>query len=462
MSSIRHQLTLGLLGATGLLLALSGVLVWLLVQRALLRQFDSSLRGRAILLQEAVEEEDGMLELELNLEPLAPAGEGIVPTLFQAWSEAGESALKSESLAGQSLPRLEVPAGESLTAPSKHTLADGTRIRAVAARFDAKDDKRGLFRNVTMVTARSTQGIDSTLRLLSWVLAGTGGAALAVLVLIIRLVLARGLAPLGVLAARTSAIDVRQLHQRLPEEDTPSELRPVTARLNELLARLEDSFERERRFSSDVAHELRTPVAELKALGELVSAWPDEATPAAFAQVSAIAGEMEEVIARLTLLARSESGDQAISLEETAVDALVAEVTDRFLERAHQRGLVVESRLQPLRRRTDPALLRMIVSNLVGNAVHHAPGSSTIEIRLDADGLSVRNQAPGLSAEDMSRLFERFWRKDAARTGYGHAGLGLALAKSLAELLGDKLSGHFSQSGVLELRLQFRQPAGQH
>lgn len=455
MTSIRRHLTLGLLATTALLLGLCGALVWLLVRGALLRQFDSSLRSRVAFLQANIEEEDGMLEMELSLEPLAPSGAGVVPTLFQAWNTAGVSVLKSESLGAGSLPRLEVPPDETITAPVTLRLADGIRVRAVAACFDAKDDKRGLFRNITLVTARSTEAIESTLRLLSWVLGGTGLAALLLMVPVIRLVLARGLRPLGDLAEQTAAIDVRQLHQRLPETGSPAELKPVLLRLNELLARLEASFERERRFSSDVAHELRTPVTELKALGELAATWPDQATPAAFAQVLTITDEMEEVISRLTLLAKAEIGDQAVAPEETAVDTLVGEIVERLADRARARGLTIQTRLAPVSRLTDPALLRMIVGNVIGNAVDHAPADSTIEVTLASDALSVRNHAPGLGPDDVPRLFERFWRKDASRTGYGHAGLGLSLAKSLASLLGDDLTGSLTPGPTLELRLHF-------
>ena len=453
MISIRRHLTLGLLVSCALLLTASGVLVWLLVRGALLRQFDASLRARAALLQSTVEEDDGLLQLEMPLELTGPGDTGAVPTLYQVWSAEGESALKAEALGARDLPRPALPAGVDHLSVSAMVLADGMHVRGVAARFDAADDKKGLFRRVVMMTARPTERIESTLNLLFWVLTGTGLVALVVMVPIIRWVLERGLRPLGQLAARTAAIDVRQLHTRLPEADSPVELRPVTARLNELLSRLEASFERERRFSSDVAHELRTPVAELLALGELAEAWPDQASPAAFAQVRAIAEEMREVISRLTLLARAEAGTQPVELQETALEIVVLEVVERFAEQARHRGLTFNPRLQPVCRRTDALLLRMILTNLIGNAVHHAPAGSGVDVILDPFGITVRNQAPGLTSDDLPRLLERFWRKDASRTGYGHSGLGLSLAHSLAELIDWDLIPLLTTAGQLEMRL---------
>jgi signal transduction histidine kinase len=458
MTSIRRQLTIGLLAGSGLLLAASGALVWLVVREVLLRQFDASLRSRAVLIQSRIEEEDGQLEVEMPVQAIGPSGQGIMPTLFQVWTTGGVSALKSENLGAGGLPRLVLPPGETLLEPSEHVLADGTRVRAVAGRFDAADDKRGQFRDLTMVTARSMEGIENTLQLLSGVLAGTGVATLLLMVPVIRLVLGRGLRPLHELAARTAAIDSKQLHERLPEADNPEELQPVARRLNELLARLEASFERERRFSSDVAHELRTPVAELKALGEVATSWPDQATPEAFGQVLAIAGEMEEVISRLTLLARAEAGNQPVAIEDTSVDELLADAISRFSDRASERGLRFGQRLEPVRQRTDPALLRMILTNLVGNAVYHAPDGSLIEVALDPTALSIRNQAPGLGPDDLPRLLERFWRKDETRTGYGHSGLGLSLVHSLAGLIGCVLEPSLSDAGVLQMRLRFARP----
>lgn len=460
MKSIRRQLTAGVAAVCALLLAASGTLAWLVVRESLLRQFDASLRARAAFIQANIEEEDGELELDLELEPSAPAAHGSAPVFFQAWSADGASRLKSESLGFLQLPLLEAPARASSAAPPgavNLTLPDGTPIRAVVARFDAKGDKHGLFQNSILVTARSTQSIQSTLRLLLWVLAGTGAVALTFVAPLIRWVLHRGLRPLDELARRTAEIDAEDLATRLPEEGNPQELRPVVNRLNGLLARLEASFARERRFSSDVAHELRTPVAELKALAELALSWPDQATPESFGQVRDIAREMQEVIERLTLLARAEAGTQAVSAETVALDALVEDIAARLAAEAQHRQIHLELNVQPVSRQTDASLLKMLISNLMGNAVRHSPAKTTVQVRLDQASLVVRNPAPDLSPEDVPQMFERFWRKDEARAGYGHSGLGLPLARTLAGLLQCSIEPALAD-GVLEMRVRLMPP----
>ncbi len=251
------------------------------------------------------------------------------------------------------------------------------------------------------------------------------------------------------------AIDVRKLDNRLPEEDSPAEVRPVVTTLNALLDRVALNFTRERRFSSDVAHELRTPVAELKSLAELAVQWPETATPEAFGDVLAIANEMQAVVESLTLLSRTEAGTQPVAREPVAMDALVAESIARHAALAAERGLVFEQHLEPVTLETDPALWRMIAANLVGNAAHHAPKGSVVSIRLTSGAFSVTNEAPHLTNEDAARMFDRFWRKDSARSGYGHSGLGLALVKSLAELLNGSLSAILTGNDRLEMKMNF-------
>ena len=121
--------------------------------------------------------------------------------------------------------------------------------------------------------------LDRTLATLQLVLAGSGLLLLAATALVVPRVLRRELKPLQSLAAEAARIDAASLSARFATEGLPGELAPIAARLNELLARLEDSFERERRFSSDVAHEFRTPVAELRSLAELAIKLPDTRAP---------------------------------------------------------------------------------------------------------------------------------------------------------------------------------------
>ena len=129
------------------------------------------------------------------------------------------------------------------------------------------------------------------------------------------------------------------LSARFATEGLPGELAPIAARLNELLARLEDSFERERRFSSDVAHEFRTPVAELRSLAELAIKLPDTRAADADHETLAIALHLESILTHLLALARGEAGGLPVQRERVELAALLQNVCDPFREKARAREL---------------------------------------------------------------------------------------------------------------------------
>jgi signal transduction histidine kinase len=459
MKSIRRHLTCVLAGAIALVFAASGLLVRMLVERALTDQFDTALLERARILGMNLEEDDGELKIDKNLRGQDLPEDGATPAVFDVYDASGRlvlSYLRRDGSPPMPFRKMDSAEPEFYAA----TLGKGRPARVAALRVDAMDDKQGLFKNLTLLTALPAPDIAATVRTLTFILAGTGLAALLVLLPALRAALRRGLQPLDTLAERTAAIDVRKLGTQLPEDDAPLELKPVVSTLNALLRRLETSFARERRFSSDVAHELRTPVAELRSLGEMVANWPAEATPAAFADVLAISREMVDIVNRLTVLSRADAGTQPVTLTDLSLTHLVQETIDRITPAALARGHTITTALTEVALATDATLWKMILTNLLGNAVAHAPAGSIIRAALTPAGFTLTNPAPDLRGEDLPRLFDRFWRKDASRTGYGHSGLGLSLVHSLAALLGLELRAHLTSDGQLEITLTFPPAAG--
>lgn len=458
MNSIRGRLTLLLTLALAALFTACGALVWLLARESLMDQFDTALLTRARALSSSIDEEDGALEFDLdekkNAPPRTESEENKAGFLFEVRNDAGAVLLRAPALGDHALPSVPPPAGWE---PEFYDMEmpDGGPGRAVVLRFNADDDKRGLFRGIILVLLRSAAEPRSEARMLLLVLGGTGAGALLLLPWLVRAALRRGLRPLETLAARTASIDARKLDTRLPSEECPDELRPVVATLNALLARLEESFARERRFSSDVAHELRTPVAELKSLAELAVTWPEHATPEAFGEVLAVAGEMEETVSRLTLLGRAEAGVQPVQTAPADLREIIRDALHRLEPEGGRRGLRYEIRLAPLTLETDAALWRMIATNLIGNATHHAPPGSTVRVTLTDAFFKVDNPAPDLTPADMERIFDRFWRKDAARSSRGHSGLGLELTRTLCHLLNHELEARLTPEGVFEITARF-------
>ena len=134
-------------------------------------------------------------------------------------------------------------------------------------------------------------------------------------------------------------------------------------------------------------------------------------------------------------------------------------------EQASGRGIHLETAVAPATIVTDPLLWRSILTNLLDNAVTYSPEGSAIRLQAAADHIAIRNPAGELGPEDLDCLFDRFWRKDAARAGYGHSGLGLSLVRGFCELLGWSIhaslapsAGHEPGSEIepdLEIRIDF-------
>jgi two-component system sensor histidine kinase QseC len=380
---------------------------------------------------------------------------------FELWQTDTNSAERSPSLGDAHLPRRQDFAMEPVF--WNFTLPDGQSGRAIGLKFtpegaDEDDSRKPAAPNALLVVASVRSDLDRTLAVLRLVLAGGGLLSLAATALLVPRVLHRELLPLQRLADETAGIDAASLSARFLTNGLPGELAPIASRLNELLARLEDSFERERRFSSDVAHEFRTPVAELRSLAELSIKLPDTRTANTDHEVLAIARHLESILTQLLALTRGEKGPLVVSRERVLLGPLVQQVCDRFREKADARQLILNCHTQPdAAADTDPALFRSIVTNLLENAVEYAPAGDTVDVGLSvANGclqLQVSNAAPDLSECDLPRLFDRFWRKDAARAAGTHTGLGLPLAQTFARALGCELTASFAEPSRLALAL---------
>jgi signal transduction histidine kinase len=456
MISIRWRLTILLCLVVGGLFVATGLGVFVAMRQLLWSQFDETLTAKARALITASEIDDGEFEIDLTIQDFAGFGHG-GDDYFEIRRMGGDLFLRSPSLetdnpdswgighiasARNDEPRLE-----------HGKLGDGRLARFYIQRFYPKDDEKELHKDLYLVVASPTRSMHFQLARLATVLTIAGGAALLLMVPAIRLGLGRGLRPLDQLGADIGRIKPENLHQRLDAERLPKELVPVADRLNEWIARLESSFDRERRFSSHAAHELRTPLAEMKAIAELGTMWKDEATQEHCAEMLAIAGELEALLDKLSLLARADAGSQPVVMEPVNLETSITTAVSRFEGIAAKRQLRIEMRAADEEFSTDPVLWATILQNLLGNAVFHAPEGSTITVEASPAHLTVSNPAPDLTGEDMERLFERFWRKDESRSDHGHSGLGLSIVRACASLLGGSCSAETDSCGQLRLNV---------
>ena len=256
------------------------------------------------------------------------------------------------------------------------------------------------------------------------------------------LLLRRGLRPLRVVAEHAALVRPGTLAQRLAVDGAPSELRPLVDAFNAMLARLQEGYTRLSGFSADLAHEFRTPVANLLGQSQVMLAQPRSA--ADYEQLIASNIEELERLARMieSMLFLARAGQDELVLARQPLQALdeLEKMADFYEGMAEERGV----RLACTGAGTvpaDPALLRRALANLLSNAVRHAAAGSTIVLQAvqcaGATELSVANLGTPIARAHMAHLFERFYRADPARSeAEGSTGLGLSIVRAIMALHG--------------------------
>ncbi len=462
MNSLRGQLTMRLLCGGALLLGAAGVAVDWQMRRALTAEFDATLRSAAQSLTAFTEHKGAGVKLERESATLPQFDRLDSGEVFLLRTAEGRELQRSRSLGEATLP-LRSGAPETPVCFDT-TLPDGRVLRCAGIRFLPKMAKRLREQNepampVVLMVGRDRSPLDRTLAALHAALLLIGGGALAGLTALVGWGVRSGLKPLERLGDAVAAVDAHSLTTRFPDESLPVELRPIARRLNELLARMEESFAREQRFTATAAHELRTPLAELRSLAEVNLTTPstDEERTESWRDALATTERMQLLALRLLELTRSEDPARVIHREPIPLAEAVEEAWRPWKARAVERGIALQLQVsEPLVARTDSALLAIILGNLCGNAAEHAPAGATLSVtatlRENAATLFFRNPAIDLTEKDLPHLFERFWRKDAARSNGEHHGLGLALAAEFAQLLGGALTAQLA--GELEFALR--------
>jgi len=454
--SLRGRLTVWLLAGTGLLLVAGGLTLDRVISSRLRREYDAALVARARSLGTLTEQGNGKVWLESVDGGTPEFGLKENPDYFEIWRRGGAMVQRSSSLGTRDLPRSAHAAAAPLL--SDLTLPDGRRGRLVEISFRPRSeleedeerenapaparDPSADNLTVTLAVAHGRADLDAFLTSVHVTLLLVVVGLLAGTAALVKAAVGVGLAPLDSLAARLEGMGTESLGERLAAEDAPLELVPMIRHLNGLLARLQESFARERAFSANLAHELRTPLAELRAVTDVALKWPEDSSSwlASLEEVRAIGLQMETVVANLLALANWEAREPALRTSEVPLRELVAGCWTAAAREAEEKEMTLQVEVpEELAIVADREKLALILSNLFSNAVAYgSPGRPvTCSAAAAAGGfeLSVRNSTALLSPEDVPRIFDRFWRKDPARSGNGHTGLGLALVAALCESL---------------------------
>ncbi|MEO8593315.1 MAG: ATP-binding protein [Candidatus Solibacter sp.] len=324
--------------------------------------------------------------------------------------------------------------GDRVLAGSAHTTA-GARERRAARRVESGGH------TFEIVVSSGAEAIGAELAVVRRVifvtlplilaLAGLGGYWLA----------SRGLRPLGLMAEQAQRITGSNLDTRIEVAHATEEVGVLVASFNELLARLDRSFETMRRFSADASHELRTPMAVIR--GEADVALSRERGPAEYRESLGIILDESRRVSRLIddllNLARADAGHVALQARSFYLNELLAECCRSVQAAASAGGVTVECHAGgDLQFTGDEQLLRRLTINLLENAVRYTPAGGKVSAALERQGSEVRlvvaDTGVGIAREDAARVFERFYRAGEARSRKdGGFGLGLAIVRWIAE-----------------------------
>jgi two-component system sensor histidine kinase MprB len=428
--TFRARLALGSAAAVAVAIVLSSIVVYFLVRNELRSEIDNSLRSQAVQIPNLpgarlrVRVAPHQYAIYIQADPFGGQ--------FQLVDSNGNSYRPQEFnrlnplLPGLAQARL-VAAGKA-GGGFRDARQSGTHLRIFTTQLSAPTaSDPGL---ALQVAAKMTDVDNELSRIRLWLLlvAAIGvGLAAAAGFLVARATL-RPLRRLSETAEHVTATG--DLSERIEVEGS-DELATLAQSFNAMLGSLDEAQQRQRQLVQDASHELRTPLTSLRTNVEVLALsdrLPPEEREQLIRDVIDQLGEMTELIGELTELARGQ--EQSEPLEDVRLD-LVAEEAIRRTTRNHPET-PIEAELQPWTMVGQPASLERAIGNLLDNAAKWSPSGSPVEVTLSDGELTVRDHGPGIAAEDVPHVFERFYRATSARSMPG-SGLGLAIVQQVAE-----------------------------
>lgn len=448
MKSLKARLMYGMIGGVVLLLIGFDFIVYNAISRTLYSQFDASLESVARLISASVEWKDDELDFEFDVKMTPEFTGGTTLSYYELWGDDGVAIGKSPSLGDSELFRFDTENHPHVFKTFR--MKDGRSVRAIAMKFMPrvdKDNKKATVQSFTLVVARDAGILLSHLHFLKSLFLIASIAITALACVIVAIVVKKVLTPLSSVAGQIEHIREDSLKSRIVGENLPTEIAPIQKQLNSLLERLEASFERERSFNANVAHELRTPLAGMRSIIDVTLMRNRDAAEyhSALSESLSIIKNMEEMVVKLLTLARIESGQIKFNTERIILGEMIDKCWRYFSEKALAAGIVFENHLQKdLVCESDAAGLSIIVSNLLDNAVEYTNRNGRIWVTARKMDNSVdvvfENTGNQLTEEQMKSVFDCYWQGDTSRSRTGvHFGLGLAMVKQMVELLGGKI-----------------------
>ena len=438
---IRVRLTLWYVLLVAVILAVFSGGLYVALRQLLYENLNDSLDNRAEIVQALIRYEDGLPSLSGVEFPGDPVEGEHFTRVFDA---SGQVTFDN------SAPEFSAPIGEDSLAvalrgtPSKDSAeTNGDRLRILTTPIRRDSEVVG-----ALQVAITEDDAHETLRNLLLIIAIGYPLALAVTIGGGILLAGRALSPIDKLTRVARQISAEDLSRRLDLDLPDDEVGRLARTFDEMIARLDQSFARQRQFTADASHELRTPLTAIKGQAEV--ALQRDRTSSDYKEVlGAINNEVDRMIrlvGSLLTLARADAGQIPIASEPVSLGAVVADAVDQVSPVASANEISLWVSPGPdVTLVADQDLLLQLMLNLLDNAVKYTPSGGSVEVGWAASGeyaeVRVSDTGPGVPPEDLPRIFDRFYRVDRARTrAEGGAGLGLSICRWIAEAHGGSIA----------------------
>jgi len=424
--------------SVALLFVMTGFLYFTLV-RDFEQQNDRYLEGKLSVLQTLLREvgdTDATLKWEVD-EDLSE--DPSVRILSRVLSGDGRMLFETEGMSGE-VPEQLFSEADQGTHASQVQSQSGKTFRMMSGTALSRSGRKR-YRIELAIDTRYERDLLARYRNEIW---GTLIAGLLISILIGNRIARRGLQPLSEMATAVQRIRSSTLNERIRLANPPAEIDSLARNFNQTLDRLEEAFGRLSRFSSDIAHELRTPINNIR--GQMEVALARVRTPAEYADLTESCLEdcerLSRLIDSLLFLARAEHPETEIRREPLDLARELKSLAEFYEPAASERGIQLEMNVpQTCSASVDRALFQRAVGNLIENSLRYTARGGRVSIKADEDSrgvaLCVTDSGIGIPQEHLSRVFDRFYRVDPARAGTGtQAGLGLAIVQTIARLHG--------------------------
>lgn len=457
MSSIKKKLSRYISISVSVLLVSILLITDILVDSWISNEFDRAMVNKANLLVTLVSEDPDEIDFDFAGE-FMPEFEGKNdPEYFQIWhdNKVFERSDTLELFEVKDLPKLNVNINHSII--TNIVLPDGRSGKMYFTKFYPQLDSDlqqefGITREefhkmqkpMELSYALSNEGVEQILWFVDIIFIITSLLAVIAVRMIVSNVVIRGLKPLDQLNEDLKQISLNSEISAIPTEKLPDDLMAIAEGINHFIKENKALYSREKRITSDIAHELKTPIAELLNLSEVAIKFPHEKQISDnFNQdVLKISERLRNIINGILLLQKSSSTAQ-LDKQEINLKALITLITSR--ENKLNREVLLSCDDKPLMTHTNEFALETILSNLLNNAFYYSPDSSPIFISISVDGhnkhvIKVSNTSlHQYNEDDLALFFEPLWQKDSSRTSSQRYGLGLAIVKSYSEKIGATL-----------------------